>query len=270
MECRMEISGQLAAVSLTEVFQFLNRDRKTGMLTIQGKAAGKSEQQYYIWLSHGRIVAAADQLTHTGLLLMLVQRKWLSPSVIARVNQLHKLEVPLGSHLRRKGILQPEHLKLLFHAQVLQRVCSLFRLQGQFRFSTQVMSPNAEMTGLSLSLSEATLIGLRVLRDWTNLQSKLPPASVALSKPQGKRVLLLDSIEGQVWNAANGTQSLEELAVCLSQPIDVIQQTAYRLQAVGLVKAIATDRDRSKISLAANPLITRRPEAIAVTQLALR
>jgi hypothetical protein len=97
------------------------------------------------------------------------------------------------------------------------------------------------MTGLSLSATEATLMGLRVLRDWKSLADKLPEPTSALSRVViGKRHLRLDSLEGRVWQLANGSISLALMAKQLKQPVETMQQTAFRLVSVGLVAEVPT------------------------------
>jgi hypothetical protein len=95
------------------------------------------------------------------------------------------------------------------------------------------------MTGLSLSATEATLMGLRVLRDWRSLADKLPEPTSALTKVViGKRHLRLDSLEGRVWQMANGSVPLNVIASQLRQTVETIQQTAFRLISVGLVAEV--------------------------------
>jgi hypothetical protein len=167
--------------------------------------------------------------------------------------------------LKTQGFLQPEQLRLLFHAQVLQQVCALFRLKdARFKFDSKATLPTTEMTGLSLSATEATLMGLRVLRDWRSLADKLPEPTSALSRVTlGKHHLRLDSVEKRVWQLANGSVPLNAIASQFKQPVETIQQTAFRLISVGLVAEvpmIAPSRSRSSaedvlesVAVTANP-----------------
>ncbi|NES18414.1 MAG: hypothetical protein F6K41_05670, partial [Symploca sp. SIO3E6] len=86
---------------------------------------------------------------------------------------------------------------------------------------------------------EATLMGLRVLRDWSSLREKLPAPTSALYRVViGKRHLRLDSLEGRVWQLANGSTLLNVMGDQLKQPIEIILQTAFRLISVGLVAEV--------------------------------
>jgi len=236
----MALTGYLSEFSLPEIFQFVEQGYKTGLLSIQPEPDADKQRSkvYYLWLQSGRIVAVANQLDNKCLVSMIQQRGWLTPQVIDLLRQHYTTEQPLGMYLKTQGVLNAEQLKLLFHAQVLQRVCGLFKLpNGQFAFDTKAKLPKAEMTGLSMSASEVTLLGLRVLRDWTNLAEKLPDATFGLTKAiTGKPQLHLDAQEWQVWEFADGSVSIAAIAKQLQLPVEKLQQIAFRMTVVGLIE----------------------------------
>lgn len=237
----MAITSCLSEFSLPELFQFLDQGSKTGLLTLRFQLDPHQEPRIRHALIHqGRIVAVTKRLDQQCLLAMICQRGWISPDVIREQVNRCPANIPIGLYLKTQGFLQPEQLRLLFHAQVLQPVCGLFRLKdARFKFDSKATLPTTEMTGLSLSATEATLMGLRVLRDWRSLADKLPEPTSALSRVViGKRHLRLDSLEGRLWQLANGSVPLNAIASQLKQPIEIIQQTAFRLISVGLVAEV--------------------------------
>ncbi|MEE3719751.1 DUF4388 domain-containing protein [Tumidithrix elongata RA019] len=189
-------------------------------------------------MHQGRVVATADRLDSLGLSTMLEQRGWLKNLSPAKEYTSCSLDMPLGIHLKSQGILQTEHLKILFNSQVVKQVCTVFHLtDGQFRFDPTIQTPKAEMTGLSLPATEATLMGLRGLRNWTSLNEKLPaPDSSIFATISGKPQLRLDPQEWQIWEFANGTLTLRSIAAKLQLPIEKVQQIAFRLIVVGLAE----------------------------------
>ena len=273
----MAITSCLSEFSLPELFQFLDQGSKTGLLTLrfQPDPHNQEKRVRHALIHQGRIVAVTNRLDHQCLLAMICQRGWISPEVLR--DQVNKCpaNIPIGLYLKTQGFLQPEQLRLLFHAQVLQPVCALFRLRdAQFKFDSKATLPTTEMTGLSLSATEATLMGLRVLRDWRSLADKLPEPTSALSRVVvGKRHLRLDSLEGRVWQTANGSIPLNALAGQFKQPIEIIQQTAFRLISVGLVAevpTIAPSRARpsgedvlESVSIATNPTKENNNQALS-------
>ena len=237
----MAITSSLSEFSLPELFQFLDQGSKTGLLTLRFQLDPNQEPRVRHALIHqGRIVAVTKRLDQQCLLAMICQRGWISPEVIREQVNRCPANIPIGLYLKTQGFLQPEQLRLLFHAQVLQPVCGFFRLKdARFKFDSKATLPTTEMTGLSLSATEATLMGLRVLRDWRSLADKLPESTSALSRVViGKRHLRLDSLEGRLWQLANGSVPLNAIATQFKQPIEIIQQTAFRLISVGLVAEV--------------------------------
>ncbi|HEY9741973.1 MAG TPA: DUF4388 domain-containing protein [Coleofasciculaceae cyanobacterium] len=238
----MAITSSLAEFSLPELFQFLDQGSKTGLLTLRFQTDSQNQEKRvrHALMHQGRIVAVTNRLDHQCLLAMICQRGWISPEVLREQVNRCPANIPIGLYLKTQGFLQPEQLRLLFHAQVLQQVCALFRLKdARFKFDSKATLPTTEMTGLSLSATEATLMGLRVLRDWRSLADKLPEPTSALSRVViGKRHLRLDSLEGRVWQLANGSVPLNALASQFKQPVEIIQQTAFRLISVGLVAEV--------------------------------
>jgi hypothetical protein len=191
-------------------------------------------------LFNGRVVAAGDLLDNQGLVRLIEQRGWINDAIRPEVSRLVKENVPLGLNLKSMGILQPDQLKLLFSIQVLRQVCSLFQVEsGQFRFDARTDLPKAEMTGLSLPATETTLMGLRSLKDWKILQSKLPdPSSTLFNLISGQPSLRLDASETQVWGLADGSTNLKKMAERFQLPIPKVQQIAFRLIVVGLVEEV--------------------------------
>lgn len=240
----MQLTGQLAEFSLPEIFQFTGQFHKSGLLLLQPEPDTTSQQAkaHYLWFKKGRIIALADNLDNKGLLAMLKQRGWLKPDQINLLQEWSGTDQPLGAYLKAKEVLTDEQLQVLFHAQAIQPICALFKLpaSSRFTFDTKTTLPLAEMTGLNLSASEASLLGLRVLRDWTPLTQKLPHPSFGLDKASvGKPRLQLDSQEWQVWEVADGKTSIEAIALRLQLPVETVQQIAFRMKMAGLVDAVA-------------------------------
>jgi hypothetical protein len=249
----MAITSCLAEFSLPELFQFLDQGSKTGLLSLRFQPDPKSQEKRvrHALIHQGRIVAVTNRLDHQCLLAMICQRGWISPEALREQVNRCPANIPIGLYLKTQGFLQPEQLRLLFHAQVLQQVCALFRLKdARFKFDSKATLPTTEMTGLSLSATEATLMGLRVLRDWKSLAEKLPEPTSALSRVIiGKSHLRLDSLEKRVWQLADGSVPLVAIATQFKQPVEIIQQTAFRLISVGLVAEVPTiTPSRSKSS----------------------
>ncbi len=237
----MALKGLLSKFSLPEVFQFLEQGYKTGLLTVQPLENQLCEQEkHYIWLQQGRIVAAANRLDSKGLLSMIVKRGLVSENIINQVVKSSRPNTALGLSLKSEGLLPAEQLKLLFRTQITTEICPLFQLSnGEFEFNFTIQSSFLEMTGLSLPATEATLIGLRMLRDWTNLASKLPEMTSGLkTKIIAQPQIILEPMELRVWEYADGKTPLLSIAKELELSKEKTQQIAFRLIVSNLAEEI--------------------------------
>lgn len=147
-------TGTLADFSLPEIFQYIEKGRKTGLLTLRALPGYQATPPlvHYIWVYQGRIVAAAHRLDQQGLVKLIEQWQVVSERVFDKlIHWCCPINEPLGLYLRNQGVLKREQLKLLFHIQVLEPVCALFQLKdAQFKFEQNVLIPTREMTGLSI------------------------------------------------------------------------------------------------------------------------
>jgi Domain of unknown function (DUF4388) len=231
----MAFTGYLSKFSLPELFQFLEEGYKTGLLTV---ATLNTNKAYYIWLRQGRIVAAADSLDNKCLITMITQRGWINNQTALKNFQASPINMALGLSLKTQGLLQAEQLALLFRTQLTAQISPLFQLQdAQFEFDFQAQLANAEMTGLSIPATEATLNGLRMLRDWSALEKKLPDLTSGLIKKNAaKPKVRLEYSECQVLEYANGKLSLRDIAKTIELALDKVQQIAFRLIVINLVE----------------------------------
>ena len=148
----MSITGALTDFSLPEIFQFIEKGHKTGLLTLRTLPESTTQTSvHYLWMNEGRIVAAANQLNEQGLISLINQYQWVSQRVVTKLAQFCPANKPLGLYLRSQGALQVEHLEHLFQVQIIQQTCAIFQLKdAQFIFDQNVPAPKREMTGLSV------------------------------------------------------------------------------------------------------------------------
>ncbi|MEM6398949.1 MAG: DUF4388 domain-containing protein [Cyanobacteria bacterium P01_D01_bin.116] len=229
----MAFTGYLSKFSLPEIFEFLEQGYKTGLLSIRALKMEQTQQaqSHYIWLRQGRIVAAANNLDNQGLASMINRRGWVSKNSTIERFEASGGKMAMGLCLKSQGLITAEQLTLLFRAQIMGQVAPLFELEnGKFDFDFQASIPAAEMTGLSMLTTEATIKGLRSLRNWSALTTKLPDPTSGISK---KTLILsqlqLDAQESRIWEYANGRISLNEIATRLLIPIEKVRQIAFRL-----------------------------------------
>ncbi len=241
----MSLTGCLAEYSLVEIFNFVQDGNKTGVLSIEPDRCMSRylDNAYTISFQTGRIMSV--NTGHKGLLKMIAQRQWLSAEQITGLSfHASKIGQPLGTHLKSCNLLDAEQLGLLFDAQVVAGICTLFDEHhcGRFNFDPQAQLVLKDMTGISLPAKEVSLLGLRMLRDWSRLTAKLPLSTSGLLRfTASAPTLRLDTSESKVWNLALGGLSIAKIAAQVNLPVEKVQQIGFRLIAIGLVENVSVD-----------------------------
>jgi Domain of unknown function (DUF4388) len=262
----MTLAGYLSEYSLAEILNFVHEGSRTGLLSISADLTPVATplNPHYLWFQSGRIVAVA------GLLGAISQRKLIPSAQIEQLRtQVDKLSQPLGLYLKSRGLLNAEQLKLLFNSQAIAVVCKLFEMNnGRFYFDPCILPFSAEMTGISLPAQEIGLLGLRVLKDWSNLAQKLPDPDYALQRWSSQLPSFrLDRHEAQLWKLADGETALNKLTAPMSLSVDALQKIGFRLIAFGLVQEIPTEvvQPALDLDMAMPELVPIRPKAAAVS-----
>jgi hypothetical protein len=242
----MTLAGYLSEYSLAEVFNFVHQGNRTGLLSISTDIppVEPPTNPHYLWFQTGRIMAVSTGMDGQGLLKAISQRKLVPEEQLEQLRtQVQKLHQPLGLHLKSRGLLTAEQLKLLFNSQAIAIVCKLFELRdARFHFDPCILPYNAEMTGISMPAQEIGLLGLRMLKDWANLSEKLPDTQYAIQRLSVEEPSFrLDRHELQLWKLADGETSLDRLTIPMSMSIEALRKTAYRLIIFGLVQEIPVE-----------------------------
>jgi hypothetical protein len=254
----MSLTGYLSEYSLAEIFYFIQKDNKTGLLSIEPDRSSNPllSDTYHISFQSGRIMSVVDgdRSVQQGCLLKTIEeRGWLLLGQIAELkSQISSLHQPFGNYLKSYNMINTEQLILIFNAQVVAKICKIFVEvhHGCFRFDPQAQLAYAEMTGLSMTAKQATLMGLGLLRDWSHLTAKLPAPESALQRlfaePTGVR---LDRQESLVWDLAKGEMSISKIAKNLGLETTRVQQIGFRLSVIGLMDEVSTQPSQKPLNL---------------------
>jgi hypothetical protein len=245
----MSLAGNLSEYSLAEIFHFVQEGNKTGLLLVEPNLIlnPSLSSGYYISFQGGRVmsVVSGNRLEDRSLLNTIEQRGWISPAQVAMVKtQIVSLKQPLGSYLKSCNAINSEQLQLLFNSQLVANICKMFVEvhHGRFKFDPHAPLDYAEMTGLSLTAQQATLMGLRLLRDWSHLAAKLPTDRSALQRLSTEPVgVILDRDEAHVWKLALGEMSIAQIARNLGLETSRVQQIGFRLSVIGLMQEVSVE-----------------------------
>ena len=241
----MSIVRSLKSSSLTALFKLIEDESKSGRLIVETPISHKTAKRtgiYYVWFKEGNLIAVSDCLNRKGLINLIAGRGWLSPLVVSRLRTLCPTNEPLGIYLRRMKLLKQERLSFIFQLQ-LHQIYQLFQLtSGRFQFDDfdelqdRILTvPWLEMTGHQIKTTEVVMYALRLMNHERKLSEHLPESNLTLQRQTEKSHLRLTTLERRLWKLADGKTSLIGIAQRINQPVQLVQITAFRLLAVGLV-----------------------------------
>ena len=220
----MGLEGTLRDFSVTDLLQVLGPQKKTGMLTIEGK-----EDRIAISFFGGQIVSAdsAARGLEDRVGNLLVRAGKLSPEMLVRALEAQK-ETParLGALLVRDRLVSPEDLEEALRLQMSRIVLGAFQwTEGRFRFAPQAVisydAPHVSPVSTDAILTEA----VQFLEEWPRLGRKVPSRDMVYRRVEGvenlrlaaapekgtESVLQVSRREAETWKWIDGRRRVGEI-----------------------------------------------------------
>lgn len=168
----MEIAkrGSLRDISLVKILVFLNRNRKTGTLSVTGPAWIKK-----IYLKAGDAVFASSTYEDDRLGEMLLKAGKITVEQYDRsVALLRTSNKRQGAILVEEGYLSPKELFWGVKYQVEEIILGLFQLdEGEYEFLEGDL-PRDEVITLRMSMGNLIYAGVSRIDNWTRIRREMP------------------------------------------------------------------------------------------------
>ncbi len=173
----MALEGTLHDFSLSDIFQLIGLQRKTGVLTLRSK-----EDVVTVSFLDGKVVGAdslnkrlEDRLGQVLLKTGTVTKPELDAALKTQMETLERL----GHILIERSVISREELKKAFEQQILQIIYRVFRWQdGDYHFS-QETSVDYDAELVTAMGSESILMeGARMLDEWPIIEKGIPHRGV--------------------------------------------------------------------------------------------
>ena len=220
----MSLDGNLRVFSVTEIFQMLGMQRKSGILTVEGP-----KDTVTIGFSDGRIVSA-DSLSHPienrlGSLLVkagLISEEALSGALEAQKRRHERL----GRLLVSQELVRPEDLREALRIQVQRIVFGAFGwTDGRFQFSPQSeVEQDAELFA-PLPTESILLEAARTFDELPAAEQRFPSSEAVFRRtpeaqalrlvtgpaPAAEGSLTVSKREAETWKWIDGRRSVSEV-----------------------------------------------------------
>jgi hypothetical protein len=169
----MALEGTLRDFSLSDIFQLIGLQRKTGVLTLRS-----AEDVVTVSFLDGKVVGAdslnkrlEDRLGQVLLKTGAVTRAELDAALKTQMETLERL----GHILLERTVISREELRKAFEQQLLQIIFRVFRWQdGDYHFSQETsVDYDAELV-TPLGSESILMEGARMLDEWPIIEKKIP------------------------------------------------------------------------------------------------
>jgi hypothetical protein len=218
------LEGTLKVFSLTEIFQMLGLQRKTGILSVEGE-----DDAITISFLGGSVVAAESAVRRLDNRLgnLLLRAGYVTQEQLEKVLALQKeTRQRMGFLLVREGLVEPTELREALRLQISRIVYSAFRWpDGRFHF-TQEGTVDYDADHMAPVSTDTVLMeAAQIVDEWPLLEKRVGPTStvyrrapgvenlklVANQKNTPEGTLSVSRPEAETWRWIDGRRSVGDI-----------------------------------------------------------
>ena len=182
----MALEGTLRDFSLSDIFQLIGLQRKTGVLTLRSP-----EDVVTVSFLDGKVVGAdslnkrlEDRLGQVLLKTGTVTREQLDSALKKQMETLERL----GHILIESAVVSRDELREAFEQQILQIIFRVFRWQdGDYHFSQETSVDFDPELVTPLGSESILMEGARMLDEWPIIEKRIPYRGVVFVATPGSR-----------------------------------------------------------------------------------
>src|SRR5215471_2805678 len=220
----MGLEGTLRVFSLTDIFQVLGLQRKSGVLTVEGE-----DDTVTISFLGGQVVSAESAALRLENRIgnLLVRAGRIEEADLARILEVQKeTQQRLGFLLIRERMVTPDDLKEALRLQIFRIVFSCFRwTDGRFRF-TQEGAIDYDADHMAPVPTESILMeAAQMLDEWPMLEKKVRSRDIVFRRAPGvenlrlihggdeagEGILAVSRPEAETWKWVDGRNNVADI-----------------------------------------------------------
>jgi hypothetical protein len=202
----IDLTGSLKDFGLTDIFQLLGQQQKTGVLTLQDDKEAKKVVQ--ILFDKGTIVGTAfpsEPPEEPPVVKRLIRGGLISPEKWKKACNQHKEKlISVENALLNNGMVIKEDLVAVLRLLTFETIYGLFKWEGGiFRFETKQISYDPEF--VEPIPSEYLLLDvLGKVDEWPMVAERIPTFDMVLKKSNS--MVTLDELTGTPWEKKRTVQ----------------------------------------------------------------
>jgi uncharacterized protein DUF4388 len=198
------LEGTLRVFSLTDIFQMLGLQRKTGVLSVEGR-----DDTITTSFLGGQVVAAESTARRLDNRLgnLLIRAGYVSQEQLDRILEVQReTRQRMGFLLVREGLIDPQELREALRLQIARIVYAAFRWpDGRFRFSHEGMVDYDADHMAPVSIDSILMEAAQMVDEWPLFEKKVGSLAAVYRRAPGVESLRL--VSGEM-NPPEGTLSV--------------------------------------------------------------
>ncbi len=220
----MGLEGTLRVFSLTDIFQMLGLQRKTGVLSVEG-----DDDTITISFLGGQVVAAESTARRLDNRLgnLLIRAGYVTQEQLDRILEVQReTRQRMGFLLVREGLIDPQELREALRLQIARIVYTAFRWpDGRFRFSQEGMVDYDADHMAPVSIDSILMEAAQMVDEWPLFEKKVgslagvyrrAPGVESLRLVSGEKdppegTLSVSRAEAETWRWIDGRHSVAEI-----------------------------------------------------------
>jgi hypothetical protein len=186
----MGLEGTLKVFSLTDIFQMLGLQRKTGVLVVEGE-----DDAITVSFLNGQVVAAESEAhrLENRIGSLLIRAGYISEEQLEHVLAIqNQTRQRMGSLLVQEHLIEPAELREALRLQISRIVYSAFRWpDGHFRFGQEGMVAYDADQMAPVSVETILMEAAQIVDEWPLLEAKVGSLSSVYRRAPGVEKLHL-------------------------------------------------------------------------------
>lgn len=230
----MALEGSLSDFGLADILQLICFQRKTGVLTLDGKM-----DKVKLLFVDGNVIGAESKRRKEDKRLgkILLKKEYIQEKDLkSALEEQRKTGAKLGNILVKKGLGDKEVIRGIIEGQITETVIQLFGWkQGTYEFKAQGIPQDRDLP-CSLDTQHLLMEGLRIVDEWSIIQGKITLDTVF--RKSGESPAGFTSEEMEVFSFVDGENDVSTIIDLSGQDNYEVSRTLLSLMEKGFVEAV--------------------------------
>jgi len=189
----MALEGSLTDFGLADILQLIYFQRKTGILTLEGKL----DKVKFLFMD-GNVVGAESKrrIDANRLGKILLKRGLIGEGDLqVALEEQKKTKAKLGTIIIQKEFVDKEIIGEIINSQITETVIQIFNWkQGTYEFTSQSI-PQDKVLSTSLDTQHLLMEGLRIVDEWSLIRGRITLDTVFRKRGEGASDLNEEEVE---------------------------------------------------------------------------